>query len=102
MKNIKDFKNLLEDISSDILNSEVVIITAYLTVEICRQADRMTSEGNDVRIILLDTVYENDVRPEYADLYILSDSVRQEAEKLHGRTADQPAAEQPAAVQTGN
>ena len=40
MKNIKDFKNLLEDISSDILNSEVVIITAYLTVEICRQADR--------------------------------------------------------------
>ena len=62
----------------------------------------MTSEGNDVRIILLDTVYENNVRPEYADLYILSDSVRQEAEKLHGRTADQPAAEQPAAVQTGN
>lgn len=95
MKNVRDFKNLLEDISSDILNSEVVIITAYLTSEICRQADRMASEGNDVRIILLDTVYEDNVRPEYADLYILSNSYRMEAEKLHGRTAEQSAAGQP-------
>ena len=66
----------------DILNSEAVIITAYLTVEISRLADRMVSEGNDVRIILLDTVYEKGSEPRLADLYILSGRIRQQAAKL--------------------
>ena len=47
----------------------------------------MTSEGNDVRIILLDTVYENDVRPEYADLTYCRQCPAGSG-KLHGRTAD--------------
>ncbi|MDI9501340.1 MAG: DUF58 domain-containing protein [Acetivibrionales bacterium] len=82
MKNVKDFRNLLEDALPDILNSEAVIITAYLTVEISRLADRMVSEGNDVRIILLDTVYEKGSEPRLADLYILSGRIRQQAAKL--------------------
>ena len=82
MKNIKDFRVLLEDTSSDIYNSEVVIITAYLTVEISRLADRMASEGNDVHVVLLDTVYERGSEPRHADLYVLSDRIRAEAEKL--------------------
>ncbi|HOJ80220.1 MAG TPA: DUF58 domain-containing protein [Clostridiales bacterium] len=82
MKNIKDFRVLLEDTSSDIYNSEVVIITAYLTVEISRLADRMASEGNDVHVVLLDSVYERGSEPRHADLYVLSDRIRAEAEKL--------------------
>ena len=82
MKTVKDFRNLLEEVSSGILDSEIVIITAYLTVEMSRLADRIAHEGNDVHVILLHTVYEKDSEPRHADLYILSDSARLEAEKL--------------------
>jgi uncharacterized protein (DUF58 family) len=82
MKTVKDFRNLLEEVSSGILDSEIVISTAYLTVEMSRLADRIAHEGNDVHVILLHTVYEKDSEPRHADLYILSDSARLEAEKL--------------------
>ncbi|HOQ07477.1 MAG TPA: DUF58 domain-containing protein [Clostridiales bacterium] len=82
MKTVKDFRVLLEDIWPDIYNSEVVIITAYLTMEIGRLADRIASGGNNVSIILLDTVYEKDSEPRHADIYVLSDGIRKEAGKL--------------------
>jgi len=82
MKTVKDFRVLLEDVWQDISNSEVVIITAYLTVEISRMADRIASEGNNVSIVLLDTVYEKGSGPKHADMYVLSDSMRKEAGKL--------------------
>ena len=76
MKTVKDFRNLLEEVSSGILDSDLVLNKAYLTEHIRRLADRIAHEGNDVHVILLHTVYEKDSEPRHADLYILSDSAR--------------------------
>ncbi len=73
MKSIKNFESLLEDMSPNVVNSETIIITAYLSKDLCTQADRMADEGNSVCIILLDTEYENGAKPETAELYMLSD-----------------------------
>lgn len=73
MKSVKNFESLLENMSPNIENSETVIITAYLSKEICRKADSMSYAGNKVCIILLDTEYEDGARPEIAELYLLSD-----------------------------
>ena len=73
MKNVKDFEAVLDDVLPILENTEVVIITAYLSKRICEQADEMGLYGNTVSIILLDTVYEAGVKPETAELYVLSD-----------------------------
>ena len=70
MKTVKDFRNLLEEVSSGILDSEIVIITAYLTVEMSRLADRIAHEGNDVRYVL-HTVYEKDSEPACGPVHIV-------------------------------
>jgi len=84
MKNVKDFSAVLETMSDDITDSDVVIITAYLTEQICIQADRIAAAGSKVTILLLDTIYENGAKPRIADLYVLADKNLEEAEKLYG------------------
>ena len=73
MKNVKDFEALLDDVLPVLENTEVVIITAYLSKRLCEQADQLGLAGNTVSIILLDTVFEEDVKPESAELYVLTD-----------------------------
>jgi len=73
MKNVKDFEGLLDDLEPDLENTEVVIITAYLSKRICEQADHLALKGNDVSIYLLDEVYEEGIKPEIAGLYIMKD-----------------------------
>ncbi len=73
MKNVKDFEGLLDDVLASLENTEVVIVTAYLSKRICDQADILSDAGNIVSIILLDTVFEGSVRPQKADLYVLAD-----------------------------
>lgn len=73
MKNVKDFEDLLEDTLAVLENAEVVIITAYLSKKICRLADTLADAGNTVSVILLDTVFEDRVKPRAAELYILAD-----------------------------
>lgn len=73
MKNVRDFEDLLEDTLAVLENTEVVIITAYLSKRICRLADALADAGNTVSVILLDTVFEDRVKPRDAELYILAD-----------------------------
>jgi len=73
MKNVKDFEAFLEDVTHELDNTEVVIITAYMSKRLCEQVDQMGLYGNTVSIILLDTVYEDGVKPETAELYVLAE-----------------------------
>jgi hypothetical protein len=73
MKNVKDFEALLDDAPVSLENTEIVIVTAYLSKRICEQADILSDAGNTVSIVLLDTVFEDSVKPQNADLYVLAD-----------------------------
>jgi len=73
MKNVKDFEGLLDDALASLENTEVVMVTAYLSKRICEQADTLADAGNTVSIILLDTVFEGRVKPQKADIYVLAD-----------------------------
>ncbi len=73
MKNVKDFEALLDDVLPVAENTEVVIVTAYLSKRICEQADELERAGNTVSILLLDTVYEYGVKPALAELYVMAD-----------------------------
>lgn len=71
LKNIRDFENLLEDISDNIRNNEVVLISSYLNEEICNQARALKRGRNSVSIILLHSA-ENLNLPGDLDIYFLS------------------------------
>lgn len=73
MKNVKDFETLLDEVIPVVENTEIIIVTAYLSKMICRQSDFLAASGNTVSIVLLDTACEAGARPENAGLYILSD-----------------------------
>lgn len=73
MKNVKDFETFLDDIMSEMENQEIIIISAYLSQRMCEQVDQLALAGNTVSILLLDTIFEFGVRPENAELYILTD-----------------------------
>lgn len=73
MKNVKDFEYLLDDALTVIENKEVIIITAYMSRRMCEQADMLAEAGNTVSVLLLNTQFEADARPQKADLYILAD-----------------------------
>jgi uncharacterized protein (DUF58 family) len=81
MKNVMSFPDLLREMSSNMENSETVIITAYLDSEICTMADQLADEGNRVSIILVDTEYDSNTMPEMAELHILSDRSWLESEE---------------------
>lgn len=76
MKNVRDFEAMLDDIIPALNNTDAVIITAYLSRRICEQADIIAGKGNSVRILLLDTEYEDDVRPFAAEVFLLKDEIR--------------------------
>lgn len=73
MKNVIDFEGLLDNVLAELENTEVIIITAYLSRRICDQADMLAQAGNIVNIVLLDAVFEGDARPRLAQLYIPAD-----------------------------
>jgi uncharacterized protein (DUF58 family) len=72
MKNVKDFEMLLDEVSPVLENTEVIIVTAYMSKRMCEQSDRLVLAGNTVSILLLDTVFEADVRPELAELFVMA------------------------------
>ncbi len=72
MKNVEDFEVFLDEALEKLQNTEVVIITAYLSRRICVQADQLAENGNTVSIFMLSTEFEGNIRPETAELYILS------------------------------
>jgi uncharacterized protein (DUF58 family) len=75
MKNVEDFEAFLDEALERLQDTEVVIITAYLSRKICMQADQLAEYGNTVSILLLAEEFEDDVRPETAELYVLSDKL---------------------------
>jgi len=81
MKSVKNFEDLLEEVKAGLINTEVVIITAYLSKEICRLADEMSLNGNGVNILLTDTGLEDNVLPGAANLYALSKGIEAEWNK---------------------
>jgi hypothetical protein len=50
MKNVKDFENFMQDILHGMENTEIIIVTAYLSKRICELADLMAISGNTVSI----------------------------------------------------
>lgn len=75
MKNVEDFEAFLDEALEKLQNTEVIIITAYLSRKICMQADQLAEYGNTVSILMLATEFEDNIRPEVAELYILSDKL---------------------------
>lgn len=74
MRNVMDFEVMLDEVIPVLENTEVVIITAYMSKRMCEQSDQLVLAGNTVSIILLDTVFEAGVRPEMAELYVMADN----------------------------
>jgi len=70
MKNVKDFEMFMQDILHGMENTEIIIVTAYLSKRICELADLMALSGNTVSIILLDPVFGPGIRPRNCELYI--------------------------------
>ncbi len=74
MKNVKDFESLLDQVLPTIENTQVVIVTAYLSKRINKQIELLVADGNSVSVILLDTVFEAGVKPGNVEIYLLSDN----------------------------
>lgn len=70
MKNNMDFENFMHDILPDMENTEIIIVTAYLSKKICELADLMAALGNAVSIVLLDSIFESGARPLNCELYV--------------------------------
>jgi hypothetical protein len=73
MKNVKDFEFFLEEKISDITLSDVIIITSFLSKNLCEQIRILEEADNAVGVILLEEVYEAGVLPGDIDIYVLSE-----------------------------
>jgi len=68
LKNIRDFPIYLSMLENQINNTQVYIVTAYMCEEIAEEAKRLAVLDNTVKILVLDTRY--DEGPAYSDLDI--------------------------------
>ena len=80
LKSVKDFEVFLQERISYIENSSVIIITSYLSKNLCEQLRLLESCRNSVTVLLLDSVYEAGSEPGDIDIYALDDKYR---EKLY-------------------
>lgn len=72
---IKDFEDFLRDISTDITNSEIIIITSYLTENICDLLRKMKIRNNVIKILITNKSVELGVLPQDMDVYILNEDI---------------------------
>jgi uncharacterized protein (DUF58 family) len=56
LKNAQDFEFFINDLSQNYSNTEVIILTSYLTKEICKTIRKIKAAKNTVSIMLLNTV----------------------------------------------
>ncbi|HHY23886.1 MAG TPA: DUF58 domain-containing protein [Clostridiaceae bacterium] len=80
LSRIKDFEDFLIDISEDITNSEVVLITSYLTENICNLLRRMKLRNNAIRILITNKSIETAALPQDMDIYILKEGILPDVE----------------------
>lgn len=59
LKNVRDFEIYLSQLENKIRNTQLFIITAFLSKEILEEAQRMSMLDNTVKILVLDTYHEN-------------------------------------------
>lgn len=69
LKKVQDFEFFINDISQNYSNTEVIILTSYLTNEICNTIRKIKAGKNNVSIMLLNTV-EKENLPGDLDIYI--------------------------------
>ncbi|HOJ11429.1 MAG TPA: DUF58 domain-containing protein [Clostridiales bacterium] len=75
LRRLKDFEDFLRDVHNDIVNSEVILITSYLTVPICDLLRRMKMKNNRVKIMVTNKTIEPHTLPHDMDVYILKEAV---------------------------
>ena len=73
LKSVKDFEDFLDLHMCDLENGSIIMITAYLSRNLCDQARTLHMQGNSVTILLLDEVYEPGVMLEGIDIFLLSE-----------------------------
>ncbi|MDQ2084933.1 DUF58 domain-containing protein [Herbivorax sp. ANBcel31] len=69
LKKVQDFEYFINDISKEYSNTEVIILTSYLTKEICDTIRKIKKGKNMVSIMLLNTS-EKEELPGDLDIYI--------------------------------
>lgn len=69
LKKIQDFEFFINDILQNHSNTEVIILTSYLTEEICDTIRKIKSGKNNVSIMLLNNI-EKESLPGDLDIYI--------------------------------
>jgi hypothetical protein len=69
MKNVKDFEVFLEEKIPEIENNHIIIITSYLSRNLCDQIRVLESATNTVVVMLLDEAYESGALPGDIEIY---------------------------------
>lgn len=77
---IKDFEDFLKELSHEIVNSEIILITAYLTENICRLLRTMQQKNNEIKIIITNKSIETGALPHDLNNYIVRDGVIEDVE----------------------
>jgi hypothetical protein len=73
MKNVKDFEIFLEEKMLDITLSDVIIVTSYLSKNLCEQMKLLEESGNTVGVMLLEESYEVGALPGDLDICVMSE-----------------------------
>jgi hypothetical protein len=70
LRRIKDFEDYMRDISEAISNSEIIVITSYLTEAICNILRKMKLKNNTVTILITNKSIDQDILPADMNIYI--------------------------------
>lgn len=73
MKTVKDFEVFLDAGIGEIENSEIVIITPYMSSRMCDQIRLLQDGSNYVRVIMLDRVFEQGALPGDIEIYAVAE-----------------------------
>ena len=79
LRRIKDFEDYLEDISNTIFNSEVIVITSYLTKGIIDILRKIRFRSNAVTILITNKGIDSEVLPQDMEVYILKEDALKNA-----------------------
>ncbi len=72
MKTVKDFEVFLEGSTGELENSDIVIITPYMSRRMCERIRQLQDASNNVGVILLDRVFEEGALPGDIEIYALA------------------------------
>jgi hypothetical protein len=79
LRRIKDFEDYLEDISNTIFNSEVIVITSYLTKGIIDILRKIRFRNNAVTILITNKGIDSEVLPQDMEVYVLKEDALKNA-----------------------